>query len=156
MRDSAARLAVDDHGIHLHAVIVQREIAQDADLAGFDIDLDLGHMTSIGISEVIDAEGGARFQSRIEARWEAIARPAAQGPRELGTTAESPATTVTSSGLIPNSCAQICASAVTRPWPIAEAPVRTDTRPVPLTRTSAISNGPRPVPFKPCARPMPR
>jgi len=26
--------------IHLNAVIVQRQIAQDADLAGFDVDLD--------------------------------------------------------------------------------------------------------------------
>ena len=39
-------------------------------------------MASIGVSEVIDAEGRACFQPRIEARRKAIARPAAQSPRE--------------------------------------------------------------------------
>src|SRR2546430_17238472 len=45
----------------------------------------------------------------------------------------------------PSSFAQICASAVRSPCPIAAAPVNTDTRPVFDTRTRPDSNGPRPV-----------
>ena len=50
----------------------------------------------------------------------------------------------------------ICAIAVPSPWPIADAPVKTVTLPVREMRTSPDSNGPRPVPFTPCASPMPR
>ena len=39
---------------------------------------------------------------------------------------------------------------------MAEAPVNTVTLPVREIRTSPNSNGPRPEPFTPCARPMPR
>ena len=55
-----------------------------------------------------------------------------------------------------NAAAQICASAVATPCPMAAAPVDTVMPPVGDTRTPPNSNGPRPVPLTPCAKPMPR
>ena len=80
----------------------------------------------------------------------------AKPPRPSDTPAVSPATTFTLSTSTPSCAAAICAIAVPRPCPIADAPVNTVTLPVREMRTSPDSNGPRPVPFTPCASPMPR
>ena len=79
----------------------------------------------------------------------------AKPPSPTATVAVSPATTWTSAALTPSSWAQIWASTVLSPCPIAAAPVNTDTRPEGAIRTMPDSNGPRPVPFSACARPMP-
>jgi hypothetical protein len=79
----------------------------------------------------------------------------AKPPRPTGTTAVSPEITCTASGATPSSLAQIWASAVRRPCPMAAAPVKTEMRPDGEIRTTPDSNGPRPVPFMACASPSP-
>ena len=79
----------------------------------------------------------------------------AKPPSPTGTTAVSPEITCTSAGATPSSLAQICASAVLRPCPMAAAPVKTEIRPDGEMRTTPDSNGPRPVPFMAWASPMP-
>ena len=66
MRDAAVNLALDDHRIDAAAGVLHRDIAQDRDPAGFDIDLNLDDMTGIGISKLIDAESRARFKPRLD------------------------------------------------------------------------------------------
>ena len=56
MRDAAMDLPVDDQRIDQGAGILQRDIAQDAHLAGLDIDLDLGGVARIGVGERVGAE----------------------------------------------------------------------------------------------------
>ena len=78
MRDASACLSIHHHRIDLHAVIMQRDIAQDAHTAGFNIHLYLGGVAGIGIGEMIAAKRGERFQPGREPRRESIARSAAQ------------------------------------------------------------------------------
>ena len=78
----------------------------------------------------------------------------AKAPRPSEIAPVSPAITVMSAGSTPSCSAQICASAVLMPCPIATAPVKTETLPDLSMRTVADSNGPRPVPLSPIAMPI--
>ena len=80
----------------------------------------------------------------------------AKPPSPSETPDVSPAITFTLPTGTPSWAAAICAIAVPSPCPMADAPVNTVTLPVREIRTRPDSNGPRPVPFTPCASPMPR
>ena len=71
----------------------------------------------------------------------------ADAPMPIAIAPVSPITTSIDPGSTPMLSAQICASIVRVPCPIAVAPVIRLTRPDGATRTVTASNGPRPVPL---------
>ena len=65
-------------------------------------------------------------------------------PLPIGVLSVSPWRTTIRSNGTPRWSAMICANVVSWPWPCADVPVNASTEPPGSTRTTALSNGPKP------------
>ncbi len=83
MRDTAAYLAVNQHGIDEGARVLQRHVVQKLDAAGVGIDLDFRDMAGIGVGERVGAPIDIGVEARLDVRREAIAGRAFEDAREF-------------------------------------------------------------------------
>ena len=83
MHDAAADLSIDDHRVHAHAAILQGRIAQDRDMPGGWIDLDLRDMAGVGIGQRLGLPFDVGFKCRIDAGGEGIAGRTLQHARQF-------------------------------------------------------------------------
>ena len=83
MRDAADELALDDQRIDDPAAVVDHDVAQDADAAGLDVDLDLDRVTAAAIGQRVRQEVLHALQTRLELARHGVARHAGHRFGEL-------------------------------------------------------------------------
>src|SRR5262252_10893221 len=83
MSDAAVNLAVHDHRINQPAGILHREIPKNAHATSFDVDLNFDNVTSVGVSELVDAKCSAGFKPRFDGLGKWIARRTLKNARQV-------------------------------------------------------------------------
>ena len=76
MGDATENLAVDNHRVDHRAAVVADDEIEDADVTGFNIDLDLGHRGATGIGHGIHHDGFGCLHARGYTAGQGVSRRA--------------------------------------------------------------------------------